>query len=146
MLGELSQVVYASNFMHQKDYLTDLAPWYKVGLAEQRAAAARPKDYQKLIFAQRRKERIDDIVRLLGVAPAKVSFVEHHLAHLGGGLLYGPQTRGGKAGPWPDMRRRRRRLVRDGLRLPRQCISASPAPTAMLRSARSTRVSPFSWA
>ena len=66
-----SQVVYASKFMHQKDYLTDLAPWYKAGLSEQRAAAARPNDYQKLIFAQRRKERIDDIVRLLGVAPGQ---------------------------------------------------------------------------
>ena len=61
----LAAVVYASNFMHRRDYLTDLAPWYKVGMAEQKKAESELKEYQKIIFAQRRQERIDDVVRLL---------------------------------------------------------------------------------
>ena len=35
---DLAEVVYASNFMHARSYLTDVGPWYEVGLAEQRAA------------------------------------------------------------------------------------------------------------
>jgi carbamoyltransferase len=80
--ADLDEVVYASLFMHARNYLTDVEPWYKVGIADQRAVEAKPKDYQKLIFDQRKQERIDDVVRQLGVAEDRVSFVEHHLAHL----------------------------------------------------------------
>ncbi len=94
--SELASVVYASNFMHREDYLTNLDTWYKVGLADQRAANARPKDYQKLIFDQRRRERIDQTVKQLGIARETVSFVEHHLAHLTAAYYTAPRHAPGK--------------------------------------------------
>jgi len=78
----LDEVVYASLFMHATSYLKDISSWYHVGLSEQMAAKAQPKEYQDLIFQQRKKERIDAVVEHLGVSNDKVTFVEHHLAHL----------------------------------------------------------------
>ncbi len=80
--GELDEVVYSSLFMHRTGYLTDLEPWYRLGLADQRKDAEKPKEYDRVIFEIRRKERIDEAVRHLGIAQDRVVFVEHHLAHL----------------------------------------------------------------
>ena len=88
--AELAEVVYASNFMHAKSFLLDVGPWYEVGIADQRAAATQPKDYQRLIFEQRRQERINDVVRQLSVPSADVHFVEHHLAHLAAAYYTAP--------------------------------------------------------
>lgn len=92
---ELAEVVYASKFMHARNYLTDVGPWYRVGLADQRAAAAAPEDYKKVIFDQRRRERTDEVVRQLGVNPARVYFVEHHLAHLAAAYYTAPNRAAG---------------------------------------------------
>ncbi len=78
----LSEVAYASLFMHQKSYLTELEGWYCVGIEEQRADFAKPRDYQKVIFNQRKAERIKTVCDHLDIPSEKVSFVEHHLAHL----------------------------------------------------------------
>lgn len=88
--SELAEVVYASNFMHARSYLEDVAPWYKVGLADQRAAAASPNDYREAIFHQRRRERIADVVDHLGVDETRIGFVEHHLAHLAAAYYTAP--------------------------------------------------------
>ncbi|MEM9684601.1 MAG: carbamoyltransferase N-terminal domain-containing protein, partial [Pseudomonadota bacterium] len=80
--ADLAEIVYASNFMHSREHLLDITTWYPVGLAEQRKAASAPSDYQKVIFQQRRGERIADVVDHLGVPADRISFVEHHLAHL----------------------------------------------------------------
>jgi carbamoyltransferase len=88
--SELAEVVYASLFMHAPNYLTDVGPWYRVGLADQRAAAARPNDYQALVFEQRKRERIAQVVDQLGVAADRVRFVEHHLAHLAAAYYTAP--------------------------------------------------------
>ena len=80
--ADLDEVTYASLFMHRQEYLTDLEPWYLVGLDDQRKAAEKPKDYEKAIFKIRKQERIDDVRQHLGVAAEKITFVEHHLAHL----------------------------------------------------------------
>lgn len=93
---ELTEVVYASNFMHAANFLTDVGPWYKVGLAEQRVAEDHPKDYQKTIYDQRQQERIDDVVRQLGVARQNIHFVEHHLAHLAAAYYTAPNRPAGK--------------------------------------------------
>jgi carbamoyltransferase len=93
---DLSAVVYASNFMHREDYLSNIDAWYKVGLAEQRAAEAQPKDYKRVIFGQRRDERIAQAVKQLGVPAAKVSFVEHHLAHLAAAYYTAPNRKPGR--------------------------------------------------
>lgn len=79
---DLSEAAYASLFMHQQSYLTELEGWYCVGIEEQRADFAKPQDYQKVIFEQRKAERIKTVCDHLGIAADKVSFVEHHLAHL----------------------------------------------------------------
>ena len=80
--GDLDGVTYASLFMHKADYLENIEPWYLTGLAEQRIDAQKPTDYQRLIFEQRKTERIADVGRHIGVAADRVTFVEHHLAHL----------------------------------------------------------------
>jgi carbamoyltransferase len=95
--GELAQVVYASLFMHKTDYLLNIEPWYVTGLEHQRADATRPKQYEKVIFEQRKAERIADVVAHLGVAAERISFVEHHLAHLAGAYFTAPL--GDHAGP-----------------------------------------------
>ena len=80
--ADLSEVAYASLFMHQQAYLTELEGWYCVGLEEQRADFAKPQGYQKVIFKQRTADRIKTASDHLGIASDKVTFVEHHLAHL----------------------------------------------------------------
>lgn len=80
--SQLSAVVYASLFMHAADYLTELERWYCVGIEDQRAAAAKPNTYQKLVFEERKEERIRVVSDHLGIDRNKVSFIEHHLAHL----------------------------------------------------------------
>ena len=80
--AELSAVSYASLFMHEESYLTELEGWYCVGIEEQRADFAKPRSYQKVIFEQRKTERLKVICKDIGIDKDKVSFVEHHLAHL----------------------------------------------------------------
>ncbi len=94
--SDLAEVVYASLFMHAPNYLTDVGPWYRVGLADQRAAAARPNEYQQLVFEQRKRERIDQVVDHIGVAPDRVRFVEHHLAHLAAAYYTAPWREPGR--------------------------------------------------
>ena len=93
---DLAEVAYASEFMHQTSYLTDLGPWYRVGLADQRKDAERSQDYQKLVFDQRRRERIEQAVALLGGPAERVGFVEHHLAHAAGAYYTYPHYRPGE--------------------------------------------------
>ncbi len=88
--GDLAEVAYASLFMHSPRHLIDLRPWYRVGLAEQRADRERPKDYQKDIFDTRRRERTEAVCGDLGIPQAKVGFVEHHLAHLAAAYYTAP--------------------------------------------------------
>ena len=78
----LSEVAYASLFMHAPDYLQEIDAWYEVGLADQRAAEQKPKDYQKIVFEQRKQDRVEQVSKHLGVAKDKIHFIEHHLAHL----------------------------------------------------------------
>jgi carbamoyltransferase len=94
--GDLREVVYASLFMHASAYLTELEKWYCVGLAEQRAAESAPKDYQKAVFETRKRERIDGASEHLGVPAERVSFVEHHLAHLAAAYYTAPNAAPGK--------------------------------------------------
>ncbi len=88
--GELDEVVYASLFMHAGQYLTDLEPWYTVGLTDQRAAAQQPESYRKVIFEERKRARIEHACRHLGVPEDRVAFVEHHLAHLAAAYYTAP--------------------------------------------------------
>lgn len=79
---DLTEVAYASEFMHRESYLTDLEPWYVVGAEDQKMDAKRRKpETLKLIFEQRRRERIEQVADLLGVKPDTVVFVEHHETH-----------------------------------------------------------------
>lgn len=85
---DLDQVVYASNFMHTADHLENAAEWYRAGFDDQVREARRDKSYLQAVFEKRRNERIAQAVEQLGVPEAKVSFVEHHLAH-GAAAYYG---------------------------------------------------------
>ncbi|MBK8906490.1 MAG: hypothetical protein IPM60_00860 [Rhodospirillales bacterium] len=89
--GELDDVAYASLFMHRIEYLTDLEPWYLLGIEDQRKDARKNTSHQqKLMFEVRRRERIDTVAEHLGVAAERVSFVEHHLAHLAAAYYTAP--------------------------------------------------------
>ena len=80
--ADLIEIVYASLFMHSRDHLVDVGPWYAVGLRDQKIRATDPGDYKKAIFERRKRERILQACKHLGVAETKISFIEHHLAHL----------------------------------------------------------------
>lgn len=86
--AQLDQVVYASNFMHSAEHLQTAGEWYRAGKDDQIRDAQRDKSYLKAVFNTRRQERIDQVCAQLGVDAAKVSFVEHHLAH-GAAAYYG---------------------------------------------------------
>ena len=94
--ADLDEAAYASDFMHATEYLKDLAPWYRVGLAEQRRRREQPQDHRKLVFDQRRKDRIEQIRDLLGLPEDKIRFVEHHEAHLASAYYSAPNYRPGK--------------------------------------------------
>lgn len=92
----LNEIAYASLFMHSAGHLTDLAPWYKVGMGAQKRDSERPKDYGRKIFAIRRQERIDDVTSHLGIDADRVVFVEHHLAHLTAAYYTAPNVQPGQ--------------------------------------------------
>ena len=94
--SELTEIAYASLFMHAQNYLLDVGPWYKVGIEDQRRAANQPDDYKKLVFEQRKRERIADVVDHLGVAEDRITFIEHHLAHLTAAYYTAPARTPGK--------------------------------------------------
>ncbi len=87
---QLDRVAYASLFMHSREYLTEIDAWYAVGLADQRAEEEKPKQYQKIIFDQRRRERIEEVCDHIAVPAERVTFVEHHLAHLAAAYYTAP--------------------------------------------------------
>ena len=68
--------------MHDAKYLKNPLGWYKVGFKEQIEDAKKPKLYEKIIFIQRRKERIEKVVKLLKISKNEVSFLDHHLCHV----------------------------------------------------------------
>jgi carbamoyltransferase len=92
----VSGVAYASNFMHARSHLEDIATWYAVGIKEQRDDARRPQDYGRRMFEVRRRERIDEAVQHLGVPAASVHFVEHHLGHLAAAYYTAPAAAAGR--------------------------------------------------
>jgi carbamoyltransferase len=94
--GDLDRVAYASLFMHGRQYLTDLQPWYRVGLEHQRSESTRPRAYEKVIFEQRRQERVDAVVEHLGIGTEKVDFLEHHQCHLAAAYYTAPNVKPGQ--------------------------------------------------
>lgn len=94
--GDLSEVAYASLFMHRQDYLTDLETWYCVGLEDQRKAAVQPKGYQNVIFQERKRERIQQACEHLGVSENHITFTEHHLTHLAAAYYTAPNAQDGR--------------------------------------------------
>ena len=89
-VADLTEVAYASLFVHAPEYLTDLERWYCVGLAKQRADARAPQDCKQLNFKNRRRERLHAVGEHLGVDEERVTFVEHHLAHLAAAYYTSP--------------------------------------------------------
>jgi carbamoyltransferase len=90
--SELKQAVYSSLFMHGTGYLDNVEPWYTVGISDQRTDDARPKEYQKLIFDQRKEERIDIVCDHLGIQRGQIDFLEHHLCHLAAAFYTAPNV------------------------------------------------------
>jgi carbamoyltransferase len=88
---DLAEVVYASLFMHAASHLEDISQWYAVGIEEQIADARRPAEYGRSVFETRKRERIAQAVGHLGVQPGRISFVEHHLAHLAAAYFTAPR-------------------------------------------------------
>ena len=94
--SELTHVVYASRFMHRKEYLTDITPWYRTGWREQERAKQESPAYRAAVFEQRKSERIADVINHLQVSSDKISFLEHHLCHLAAGYYTRPHRQYGK--------------------------------------------------
>ncbi len=79
---QIKKIIIASNFMHEPSYLVNISSWYLVDENQQKIDSNRSKKYLKSVFLQRKKERIDNVVRHLQVDSSCISFIEHHLAHL----------------------------------------------------------------
>ena len=92
---DVSDVVYASLFMHTASHLEDISRWYPVGIEEQHADARVPPEYGRSVFETRRRERIAQAVEHLGIPDGSVSFVEHHLAHLAAAYFTAPRAEAG---------------------------------------------------
>jgi carbamoyltransferase len=88
--AELSAVVYASLFMHDADRLEDVSKWYPVGKAQQDLDAARSRESDKLNLERRKKERIEQVRKHLEIREEKISFIEHHQAHLAAAYFTSP--------------------------------------------------------
>ena len=82
IVDEIDAIVFASLFMHHPEHLLDIKPWYRVSVEDQKRDAKKTDSYKKQIFNMRKKERILDVCSHLGISESKVSFVEHHTAHL----------------------------------------------------------------
>ncbi len=78
---DIDEFVYASNFMHNANYLKDKKKWYKAGRVEQEIDLNQSKEYLKAVFDKRKKDRIENIVKHLKIDEKKIFFIEHHLAH-----------------------------------------------------------------
>ncbi len=78
---DLTAVALGSRFMHAPEYLEDIAPWYRVGLDQQRRDRLSGKDYNEAVFEERTKARLALAAEHLDGDVGKVEFVEHHLAH-----------------------------------------------------------------
>ena len=89
---DLCDVVYASLFMHTASHLEDISQWYAVGIEEQIADARTPPEYGRSVFETRKRERIAQAVDHLGIPESRVSFVEHHLAHLAAAYFTAPRA------------------------------------------------------
>lgn len=92
----LGCIAIASLFMHKADYLTNLENWYKVGRKEQEEERRKPKEYHKVVFAHRARERVEAVTSHLGIDAARVEFVEHHLAHLAAAYYTAPSAADGR--------------------------------------------------
>ncbi|MBM3567467.1 MAG: hypothetical protein FJX46_01780 [Alphaproteobacteria bacterium] len=93
---QLDEAVYASNFMHTPRHLSDVSSWYRVGLARQRADAQAPSHYAKLVYEQRRRERIAEVTTHLGLPESKVGFLDHHLCHVAAAHYTSPNAADGR--------------------------------------------------
>jgi len=92
---EIDAVVFASLFMHLPEFLLDIKPWYRVGIEDQKRNSKITDSYKKQIFDTRKRERISDVCTHLGVDKSKVSFVEHHTAHLAAAYYTAPDQHNG---------------------------------------------------
>tara|TARA_Y100001960_G_scaffold325796_1_gene408841 strand:+ start:757 stop:2424 length:1668 start_codon:yes stop_codon:yes gene_type:complete len=88
--SSLDSIEFASLFMHARDYLVEIEPWYRVGVQDQRMAQAKPRDYDKIVFERRKQERIDEVTGQLGIASDKIGFLEHHLCHVAAAYYTAP--------------------------------------------------------
>ena len=88
--SEIDYVVYSSNFMHSSNHLKDPGSWYKLSLEDQINDSKKPKKYQKIIFQQRTKERINKIKNLLKITKEKILFYDHHFCHMASSYYLSP--------------------------------------------------------
>lgn len=87
---DLSYVSLASNFMHTASHLEQITPWYRVGKDDQEKDKLRNKDYNKILFDQRQKERLETIQEHLGIKQDQIEFCEHHLGHAAAAYFTAP--------------------------------------------------------
>ena len=94
--AHLTEVAYASLFMHSAEHLRNLKPWYRVGIQDQLKDQNRSKEYESKIFVARHRERVGQAASHLNLAENKIKFVEHHTAHLAAAYYTAPNVNLGK--------------------------------------------------
>ena len=88
--SDIDYVVYSSKFMHSANHLKDPGSWYKLSLEDQLNDSKKPKKYQKIIFEQRKKERVNIINKLINIKKDKILFYDHHFCHMASSYYLSP--------------------------------------------------------
>ncbi len=79
--NDIDFICYSSNFMHSKDHLQNISDWYNVGIDDQRRDKLQDAAYKKVVFEQRKTERINQVHDQLKCSSDKIRFYDHHTCH-----------------------------------------------------------------
>ena len=73
--NDIDFICYSSNFMHSKDHLQNISDWYNVGIDDQRRDKLQDAAYKKVVFEQRKTERINQVHDQLKCSSDKTFFI-----------------------------------------------------------------------
>jgi carbamoyltransferase len=81
--NEIDCFVFASNYMHTGEHLENVKEWYRLGANAQKEGELVKNDNDEKKFQESRDRRLKQLTDDLGyINSDKISFIEHHLAHL----------------------------------------------------------------
>jgi carbamoyltransferase len=87
---DISYAVFSSKFMHSKEHLINPISWYKLNYQDQLNDEENPKNYAKVIFNQRKKQREQNLKSILNINSNRIEFYDHHFCHMAASFYTAP--------------------------------------------------------